>query len=180
MAILVSVTGFISCSKDEPTNGGKEPIENTTDDPSDDPTDDGTVIVNADGTTSNDMQFRRIDETHFLLNYVKYCIHGGHLDAIGLDEIEMLASLKGKVTIVPAVTLDGAKYYTRCIYGFSNSKLKEIELPNTITTIGTFAFRAASSLTGIRIPQSVTRIDEGAFSGCTSLSSVELNEGLKI
>ena len=196
MAILTSVTGFISCSKDEPNNGGKDPIENPSDNPSDDPgdnpsddpgdnpsddpTDDGTVIVNADGTTSNGMQFRRIDETHFMLNYVYYSIHGGHFDATGLDEIEVQTSLKGKVTIVPAVLLDGAKYYTRCVYGFSDSELKEIELPNTITAIRDFAFSYVSSLEKIRIPQSVTRIDAYAFLGCTSLSSVELNEGLEI
>lgn len=180
VAILTSVMGFISCSKDEPNNGVKDSIENPTDDPSDDPSDDGTVIVHADGTTSNGMQFRRIDETHFMLNYVKYRIDGGHLDATDHDEIEVLNSLKGKVTIVPAVILDGTKYYTRCVYGFSSSKLKEIDLPNTITSIRASAFANASSLEEIRIPQSVTEIEDLAFLNCTSLSSVELNEDLEI
>lgn len=183
VAIITSVTGLISCSQDEPDNGEKDPIEKPSEDPKDDqtsnPTDDGTVIVNADGTTSNGMQFRRVDETHFMLNYVKYWIRGGHLEVTDHDEIEVLSSLKGKVTIVPAVVLDRTKYYTRCVGGFSNSKAKEIELPNTITEIQLWAFNSMQFLEKIRIPESVTRIDEEAFAGCTSLSSVELNKGLE-
>lgn len=191
LAILTSVMGFISCSKDEPNNGGKDPIENPSDDPKDDPSDDptddptqdptadGTVTVSADGTASNGMQFRRINETEFMLNYVRYGIYDGHLEVNGHDEIEIMTSLKGKVKIVPAVILDGTKYYTRYVGNFSSSKLKEIELPNTVTGIYDYAFAGAKSLEAIRIPDSVTKIDSNAFYGCTSLSSVELNEGLE-
>lgn len=183
VAIITSVTGLISCSQDEPDNGGKDPIEKPSEDPKDDqtsnPTDDGTIIVNADGTTSNGMQFRRVDETHFMLNYVKYWIRGGHLEVTDHDEIEVLSSLKGKVTIVPAVVLDGTKYYTRCIYGFSHSKAKEIELPNTITEIQDGAFSTMQFLEKIRIPESVTRIGSNAFAYCTSLRSIEFNKGLE-
>lgn len=191
LAILISVTGFISCSKDEPNNGGKDPIENPTDDPKDDPTDDptddpkddpaddGTVIVNADGTTSNGMPFRRIDETNFMLNYIQYWIKDGHLQTVNHDDIEVAASLKGKVTIVPAVTIDGTKYYTRVIDGFIESSIKEIDLPNTVTKIGNWAFRWSKSLEKVRIPESLKSIGESAFAGCTSLSSIELNEGLE-
>lgn len=187
LAILISVTGFISCSKDEPNNGGKDPIENPTDDPKDDPTDDpkddpaddGTVIVNADGSTSNGMPFRCIDETHFMLNYVKYWINDGHLETVNHDDIEVAASLKGKVTIVPAVTIDGTKYYTRVIGGFEESDIVEIELPNTVTKIGNCVFWLSKSLEKVRIPESLKNIGFSAFAGCTSLSSIELNEGLE-
>lgn len=187
LAILISVTGFMSCSKDEPNNGGKDPIENPTDDPKDDPTDDpkddpaddGTVTVNADGSTSNGMPFRRIDETNFMLNYVQYWIKDGHLEVVGHDKIEVVASLKGKVTIVPAVTIDGSKYYTRVIDGFIESSIKEIELPNTVTKIGNWAFRLSQSLEKVSIPESLKSIGSQAFAGCTSLSSIELNEGLE-
>lgn len=192
LAILISVTGFISCSKDEPNNGGKDPIENPTDDPKDDPTDDptddpkddpaddGTVIVNADGSTSNGMQFRRIDETNFMLNYVKYSIVSGHLEVSGRDDIEISASLNNKVQIVPAVAIEGTKYITRVIYGFGNAKsLEEIELPNTITDIANGAFSSAKSLRSISLPEGVKEIGDDAFSGCSSLTSVKLNKGLE-
>lgn len=191
LAILISVTGFISCSKDEPNNGGKDPIENPvddptddpaddpTDDPKDDPADDGTVIVNADGSTSNGMPFRRINETHFMLNYVQYWINNGHLETVNHDDIEVAASLKGKVTIVPAVTIDGTKYYTREIGGFRESDIVEIELPNTIIKIGVDAFEQSRYLKKIIIPENVTSIGDGAFSGCSSLCSVLLNDSIE-
>lgn len=188
LAILISVTGFISCSKDEPNNGGKDPIENPTDDPKDDPTDDpkddpaddGTVTVNADGSTSNGMPFRRIDETNFMLNYVKYSIVSGHLEVSGRDDIEISASLNNKVQIVPAVAIEGTKYITRVIYGFSGAKsLEEIELPNTITEISHDAFPGAKSLRSISLPEGVKEIGGHAFAGCSSLTSVKLNKGLE-
>lgn len=191
LAILISVTGFISCSKDEPNNGGKDPIENPvddpkddpaddpTDDPKDDPADDGTVIVNADGTTSNGMPFRRINETAFMLNYVTYCIVDGHLETVNHDDIEVAASLKGKVTIVPAVTIDGTMYYTRVVGGFSESDIVEIELPNTITRIQIGAFQRSRFLKKIIIPENVKSIEDVAFGDCSSLCSVLLNDGIE-
>lgn len=196
LAILISVTGFISCSKDEPNNGGKDPIENPTDDPKDDPkddptddptddpkddpADDGTVTVNADGSTSNGMPFRRIDETNFMLNYVKYSIVSGHLEVSGRDDIEISASLNNKVQIVPAVAIEGTKYITRVIYGFSGAKsLEEIELPNTITEISHDAFSGAKSLRFISLPDGVKEIGHNAFARCSSLTSVKLNKGLE-
>ena len=192
LAILISVTGFISCSKDEPNNGGKDPIENPTDDPKDDPTDDptddpkddpaddGTVIVNADGTTSNGMPFRRIDETQFMLNYVAYRLNLGHLQVNGYDKVEVSASLNGKVTIVPAIVIDGTKYFTREISGFNDSDIKEIILPNTITEISPAAFARAKSLKSIVIPENVKVIGYDAFAGCVNLNlrSIDLPENI--
>lgn len=191
LAILISVTGFISCSKDEPNNGGKDPIENPvddpkddpaddpTDDPKDDPADDGTVIVNADGTTSNGMPFRRINETQFMLNYVAYRLNLGHLQVNGYDKVEVSASLNGKVTIVPAIVIDGTKYFTREIGCFYDSNIKEIILPNTITEISPAAFTRAKSLKSIVIPENVKVIGYKAFCGCTALEEVKLNENLE-
>ena len=54
---------------------------------------------------------------------------------------------------------------------FSTSKiLKEIKLPNTITTIGEWAFASCSNLTGeLSIPESVTTIMSHAFEDCSGL-----------
>jgi hypothetical protein len=55
---------------------------------------------------------------------------------------------------------------------FSTSKiLKEIKLPNTITTIGEWAFANCSNLTGeLSIPESVTTIMSNAFKDCSGLT----------
>ena len=54
------------------------------------------------------------------------------------------------------------------------TKIKEITIPNTITSIGDWAFRGCSSLTSITIPNSVNSIGEYAFYECKSLTSITI------
>ncbi len=51
--------------------------------------------------------------------------------------------------------------------------LKDITLPQSLTTIGTGAFYTCTSLTDLDIPQSVTEIKEEAFNGCSELERIE-------
>ena len=50
--------------------------------------------------------------------------------------------------------------------------LKNVTIPNSITSISSYAFSGCTSLESITIPDSVTTIGEGAFSDCTSLESL--------
>lgn len=63
---------------------------------------------------------------------------------------------------------------------FPNAPLSSIDLPNTITRIGSKAFFRCERLKALEIPSSVTTIEEEAFSGCTSLKDINLPDGLKI
>jgi hypothetical protein len=47
-------------------------------------------------------------------------------------------------------------------------------IPNSVTSIGDYAFAGCSSLTSIIIPHSVTRIGKSAFDRCDSLTSIEI------
>ena len=47
-------------------------------------------------------------------------------------------------------------------------------IPNSVTSIGDYAFYKCSSLTSITIPNSVTSIGDGAFSGCSGLTSITI------
>ncbi len=47
-------------------------------------------------------------------------------------------------------------------------------IPNSVTSIGEFAFSGCSGLTSVTIPNSVTSIGEFAFSGCSGLTSVTI------
>ncbi|MCR5850388.1 MAG: leucine-rich repeat domain-containing protein [Bacteroidaceae bacterium] len=51
-------------------------------------------------------------------------------------------------------------------------------IPNSVTSIGIYAFWGCSSLTSINIPNSVTSIGEGAFSGCSKLTSITIPESV--
>lgn len=53
------------------------------------------------------------------------------------------------------------------------SSLVNIEIPNSVISIGTFAFSGCSSLISIEIPKSVTNIGEQAFRDCRSIESIE-------
>ena len=48
----------------------------------------------------------------------------------------------------------------------------------TVTSIGTWAFRGGSDMTGIELPDRVTEIGVGAFAECYSLTGIELPGGL--
>ena len=53
-------------------------------------------------------------------------------------------------------------------------KESEYILPNSVTSIGAFAFCDCTGLTSITLPNSVTSIGHSAFNGCTGLTSITL------
>jgi hypothetical protein len=57
-------------------------------------------------------------------------------------------------------------------------KLVTITLPDSVSSIGDYAFWSCTSLTGINIPNSVTNIGLGAFGECTSLTSITIPDSV--
>ena len=51
---------------------------------------------------------------------------------------------------------------------------KATTIPNSVTSIGKYAFYLCSSLTSITIPNSVTSIEDWAFCGCSGLTSITI------
>ena len=64
-------------------------------------------------------------------------------------------------------SLDGAFY--------NKTSLKSVELPETITSIGSYAFCNCAALTSITLPSSLTSIGDNAFSSCSGLTSIDLS-----
>ena len=53
-----------------------------------------------------------------------------------------------------------------------------IDIPNTVTTIGSYACYQAKSLTSLDIPDNVKNIEEYAFSYCENLTSIVIGNGV--
>lgn len=70
-------------------------------------------------------------------------------------------------TIIPnSVTSIGHYAFEGCI------ALTSINIPDAVTSIGRMAFRGCSALTSVTIGGAVTTIDADAFSSCTALTSI--------
>lgn len=55
----------------------------------------------------------------------------------------------------------------------------EINLPESLTTVGSYAFSGCSALPSIEIPGNVNTINTYAFQNCSALKQLTLNEGLE-
>ena len=72
----------------------------------------------------------------------------------------------------------------RCLifYGelvaFARAGLTEYAIPDSVTSIGYYAFSDCNSLTSITIPNSVTKIGDDAFNDCNSLTSMTIPESV--
>ena len=61
----------------------------------------------------------------------------------------------------------------------NGEEVKDLVIPNSMTSIGNYAFHNCTSLTSINIPNSVTGIGQYAFYNCTSLTSVTIGNGIQ-
>ena len=79
-----------------------------------------------------------------------------------------IIEFEGKFTRIP----DGA---------FKDTKINSynIKIPNTVTSIGSYAFANTLICGRLIIPNSVTEIKEGAFENCRNLNSLKLPSNLK-
>ena len=63
--------------------------------------------------------------------------------------------------------------YARHLY-LNGEEVKDLVIPNSVTSIGEFAFQHCDGLTSVTIPNSVTSIKKFAFSYCSGLTSVTI------
>ena len=72
-----------------------------------------------------------------------------------------------------------------CAYNGNATKLylngeevKDLTIPNSVTSIGNYAFNNYSNLTSVAIPNSVTSIGEAAFEDCEGMTSLTIGSGV--
>ncbi len=91
------------------------------------------------------------------------------------DKTELICVPEGKqgeFTIPDSVTSIGSYAFSYC------SSLTSIVIPDSVTSIGGYAFYKCDSLTSIVIPDSVTSIGDGAFYYCYNLTSIVIPDSV--
>ncbi len=96
--------------------------------------------------------------------------------------------LPNMVTTIEKETFSGCRSLSKVVFpknlktigdgAFNYTKMKTLDLPQGLQSIGQEAFYACKNITNLIIPGSVVSIGRRAFQGCKSLVSVEIQEGV--
>ena len=115
----------------------------------------------------------RIGYKSFQETRIKNVIFPDSLETVGMYSFYNCQDLEN-VTFKPSSKLNliAALSFAHCY------KLKTIDIPETVTYIGNYAFEHAG-LTSIVIPANCDRVIDGAFYGCTSLRSMTIRSSIK-
>ena len=85
--------------------------------------------------------------------------------------VQCPGAFSGSYAIPNSVTSIGDYAFSGC------SSLTSVTIPDSVTSIGKWAFSECKSLTSVTIPGSVTSIGNCAFASCTSLTGIWVAEG---
>ena len=120
-------------------------------------------------------------------------LHEG-ITSIGYSAFQMCGSLS-RINIPAGLTKLGGDAFSGCksltefvwpegvtVVGSAlrSSGIRELELPETVTRIGMYAFDGCTSLEKITIPDSVTSFGDYAFRSTTSLSEIHIPRGVTV
>lgn len=99
----------------------------------------------------------------------------------GTCEVGINSGASGDV-VIPSVVYDNDIAYNvmgvRARAFYQCAGLSSIDLPASLTIIGSYAFSGCSGLTTIALPSGLTSIGQSAFYGCSGLTSIVVPEGL--
>ena len=99
------------------------------------------------------------------------------------DTITYITPVKNLKNVLIPSSIDGVKVTAIADYAFysvfsilnttfSTSKMQQVTIPSSITSIGTGSFYQCRKLTSLEIPSSVTSVGEYCFASCTKLDTL--------
>lgn len=106
--------------------------------------------------------------------YGRYYVRQNAESATTSSSITKTRSGFTEIEVSNTVKTIGDKTFTGC------SNVTAITIGNNVETIGQYAFSGMTSLTSIDVPDSVTSIGNGAFDSCRSLSSATIGSGCTV
>ena len=112
--------------------------------------------------TSGNFKFDKV--TGILVKYIgtdTNVIIPSMIDGVSVTSIGDEAFVRGDVSFATSMTM-------------STSNVESITIPNSVTSIGDYAFNSCVDLESITIPNSVTRIGKDIFKRCDSLEIVNI------
>jgi len=82
------------------------------------------------------------------------------------------------LTLVIPETFEGLPVTAIGDRAFEGTAITSVTLPDSITTIGGWAFASCQQLTEVALPSGITEIPDGAFFCCMKLGGIDLPDGL--
>ena len=129
--------------------------------------DNGTIIIDEDNQLP---KFDGDDD----IDYSKAVIIEG-TTLTGLTEYGKTLS---RIVIPDGVTSIGKGAFGKNVF-YETANLISVEIPNSVTSIGAYAFSACFNLSYVNLPESLTYIGDYAFLYCTSLTSIDISDSIE-
>ena len=94
------------------------------------------------------------------------------------EGLSVLQYISANTTYDIPAAVDGFPVTSIRNYAFSYCSLTSITIPDSVTSIGEYAFQNCSGLTSVTIGNSVTSIGSRAFANCSSLTSITIPDSV--